>query len=224
MDLRVDLNRSPGDIVKFKARVNLVDIFKNALKGSDSTSSQSEKPVQRFRSTLKYGEVVTNEDVLHRLEERDNAKKRKDEDILQRKIARSEKNEAARKRHLQPPKTAPPAKKTTNSAVEKTDKEVVASSLGSSDKKEVVVGEDFVEVKYMMESRKSKDKNFIAKVIKVKNGKFVGNFLRRTGSNSKGEIYTYPVIKDIFSFTFEQIVRVLEKPSFGRRGKLHFNL
>lgn len=121
--------------------MNLVNIFRKALKSTDAISLQSAKTVQRFHTIFKYGEVIINTEVLQRLENNEAARIRKNEDILQRKknrLKRKKRIKKKLKKLLQFPETEelPTAKKVRMSIPE------------SNDKKEIIVGQDFAEIKW----------------------------------------------------------------------------
>lgn len=84
---------------------------------------------------------------------------------------------------------------------------------------------DWVVVSYGCTKKKNYE-NFIGKILKVKNGKFIGQFLRpATTREHSGFIFNFPAIKDIASFSFSQIKKRLPPPEkYGRRGLLRFTI
>ncbi len=69
---------------------------------------------------------------------------------------------------------------------------------------EVSVG-DWVVVSMPLDNRPG-SKNFIAQIVRVRKGKFLGNFLRSVFTKQNtGYVYSYPNIADKTTFGFNQI-------------------
>lgn len=68
-------------------------------------------------------------------------------------------------------------------------------------------------------------KNFIAQVVGVKKGRFVGNFLRPISTrDNNGFVYAYPQIKDTAPFEFSQVRRKLQIPVKYLRSMFLFTI
>lgn len=68
-----------------------------------------------------------------------------------------------------------------------------------------------------METGKVKNRRFLAKILRVKKGKFVGDFLRfKSNGNNGGKKFSYSNVRDITSFEFTQIIKKVVPISFSR--------
>ena len=83
---------------------------------------------------------------------------------------------------------------------------------------------DWVVVQLPTDNGRS-SKRFIAQIVKVKNGRLVGDFLRAKATKEKsGYVYGYPEVKhDISFFHFYQIVKKLAPPATYLRSLFYFS-
>lgn len=90
---------------------------------------------------------------------------------------------------------------------------------------EVRIGQWAV-VSFRMYEKNTQTRRYIGQITDVRNGKFIGEFLRSTiTKDHNGRVFKYPVKKDESTFKFSQIVKVLDDPEpYGRYGLLLFNI
>jgi hypothetical protein len=90
----------------------------------------------------------------------------------------------------------------------------------TKDNQLAVIG-DFILVKFVITCNKKevKTKNYVGKIISIKEGGFVGSFLReKQSAKSKDLVFVFPNIPDEIEFEFSQIIRLLKIKSCRREN------
>ena len=91
--------------------------------------------------------------------------------------------------------------------------------------KEVTLG-DWLVVSFEVKNKKSKEKSkrFICQVVRAKNGRLIGDFVKpKFTKQQTGYVYNHPQVKDLTKFKYDQIIRKISAPKpYGRHGLLQF--